>query len=90
MGEISTTGPGNSFCNALAPTLKISGHPETASRLPEQIDFDGSAVLAGIESLDQAADRLFDLLLDVASGSATWGEVLDETDEVLVRLGPSY
>ena len=85
-----TTGPGNSFCNALAPTLKISGHPETSSRLPEQIDFDGSAVLAGIESLDQAADRLFGLLLDVASGSATWGEVLDETDEVLVRLGPSF
>jgi len=85
-----TTGPGNSFCNALAPTLKISGHPETSSRLPEQIDFDASAVLAGIESLDHAADRLFGLLLDVASGSATWGEVLDETDEVLVRLGPSY
>ena len=85
-----TTGPGNSFCNALAPTLKISGHPETSSRLPEQIDFDASAVLAGIEFLDQAADRLFGLLLDVASGSATWGEVLDETDEVLVRLGPSF
>lgn len=85
-----TTGPGNSFCNAIAPTLKLSGHPETARRLPEQIDFDASAVLAGAESLDEAADRLYALLLDVASGSATWGEILDETDEVPVRLGQSF
>ena len=85
-----TTGPGNSFVNAMAPTLKISGHSETPSRLPEQIDFDASAVLAGRETLDEAADRLLALLLDVASGSATWGEVLDEGDEVMARLGQSF
>jgi altronate dehydratase large subunit len=85
-----TTGPGNSFVNAIAPTLKISGHSETPSRLPEQIDFDASAVLAGRETLDEAADRLLALLLDVASGSATWGEVLDEGDEVMARLGQSF
>lgn len=85
-----TTGPGNSFVNAIAPTLKVSGHAETPSRLPEQIDFDAGAVLAGRESLDEAADRLFALLLDVASGSATWGEVLDEGDEVMARLGQSF
>jgi altronate dehydratase large subunit len=85
-----TTGPGNSFCNALAPTLKISAHPDTAARLPEQIDFDGSPVLAGQEPIDAAADRLLDLVLDVASGGATWGEVLEESDEVLARLGPSF
>ena len=85
-----TTGPGNSFCNALAPTLKISAHPDTAARLPEQIDFDASPVLAGQEPIDAAADRLLDLVLDVASGGATWGEVLEESDEVLARLGPSF
>jgi altronate dehydratase large subunit len=85
-----TTGPGNSFVNTVAPTLKISGHAETPSRLPEQIDFDASAVLAGRETLDQAADRLLALLLDVASGSATWGEVLGEGDEVMSRLGQSF
>jgi len=44
----------------------------------------------GRETVDEAADRLFALLLDVASGSATWGEILDESDEVFVRLGPSF
>jgi altronate dehydratase large subunit len=87
---IFTTGPGNSFCNALAPTLKISAHPETAARLPEQVDFDASLVLSGEERIEAAAERLLDLLLDVASGGATWGEVLEESDEVLARFGPSF
>lgn len=85
-----TTGPGNSFCNRLAPTIKISGHPETAKRLGEQIDFDGSSVLNGNEAMESAGERLWELVLDVASGSATWGEVLDESDEVFVRLGQSF
>jgi altronate dehydratase large subunit len=85
-----TTGPGNSFCNRLAPTIKISGHPNATKRLAEQIDFDGSNVLEGREPLEAAGERLWNLVVDVASGSATWGEILDETDEVFVRLGPSF
>jgi len=85
-----TTGPGNSFCNALAPTLKISAHPETVRRLREQIDFDASAVLLGTERLEHAAARAFELLLDTASGSASWGEVLGETAEVFTRIGGSH
>lgn len=84
-----TTGAGNSFCNALAPTIKISGHPKAAAALAHQVDFDASAAFAGAEDLDAAAERLFRLVLEAASGTLTWGEVLDETDETFVRLGPS-
>jgi altronate dehydratase large subunit len=84
-----TTGAGNSFCNLLAPTIKISGHPQAAAALGHQIDFDASAAFAGREDLDAAAERLFRLVLEVTSGTLTWGEVLDETDETFVRLGPS-
>ena len=85
-----TTGPGNSFCNRIAPTIKISAHPETARRIPEQIDFDASAVFLGREPLQEAARRLLHLVAEVASGSPTWGEILDESDEVPVRLGASF
>jgi altronate dehydratase large subunit len=85
-----TTGPGNSYSSALAPTIKVSAHPDTAARLPEQIDFDAGAVLAGRETLHDAARRLMALVVEVASGAPTWGEVLDETDEVPIRLGPSF
>jgi hypothetical protein len=32
---------------------------------------------------------LQELLLDVASGTLTWGEVLDEGDDVVSRWGPA-
>jgi altronate dehydratase large subunit len=84
-----TTGAGNSYCSAIAPTLKISARPETIANLTAQIDFDASAVFTGREDLDIAADRLFALLLDVCSGTRTWGELVGETNESVVRLGGS-
>jgi altronate dehydratase large subunit len=84
-----TTGPGNSYCSALAPTIKVSAHPMTPARLPEQIDFDGGAILAGTRSAEATAAALHAHMLAVASGTATWGEVLGEGDEVFYRTGPS-
>jgi len=84
-----TTGAGNSYCSAVAPTIKISARPDTVTRLPTQIDFDASAVFAGREDIDAAADRLFTLLLEVCTGSRTWGEVLGEGAESVIRVGGS-
>ena len=84
-----TTGVGNSFVSGIAPTIKISANPVAAQRLREQLDFDASDVFERRRSLADATDRLRTLLLDVASGSLTWGEVLDEGDDVVSRLGPA-
>jgi altronate dehydratase large subunit len=84
-----TTGAGNSYCSALAPTIKISARPDTVVRLSTQIDFDANAVFAGSEDGDAAADRLFALLLQVCSGLKTWGEVLREGAESVARIGGS-
>lgn len=67
-----TAGPGNSFCGLIAPTVKVTANPDAARRLAEQIDFDASPVFRAEETPDQAADRLFAELLDIASGSLTW------------------
>ncbi len=84
-----TTGVGNSFASHLCPTVKLSANPVATARLGQQLDFDASAVLAGREPLDAAADRLFATVLEVASGTLTWGEVLDEGEEVVSRFGPA-
>lgn len=84
-----TTGPGNSFCNLLAPTVKVSANPEATGRLAEQIDFDASAIFAGVESVDQAADRLFERIVEFASGTLTWGEAAGEGAECFARFGGS-
>jgi altronate dehydratase large subunit len=84
-----TTGAGNGFCNAVAPTIKITGRPDTARRLTDQIDFDASPVFEGREDIESAGARLFDTMLDIASGTATWGEIHGEGAEAFARLGGS-
>ena len=84
-----TTGVGNSFVSGLAPTIKISANPVAAKRLGEQLDFDASGVFELRDALADATSRLMDVLLDVASGTLTWGEVLDEGEDVVSRLGPA-
>ena len=82
-----STGVGNSYVSLLAPTLKISANPRAARTLIQQLDFDASAVFEGRMSASNAADQLMHRLVDVASGTLTWGEVLGEGDEVVARLG---
>jgi altronate dehydratase large subunit len=86
---VFTTGPGNSYASALAPTIKVSANPRAAGHLAEQLDLDASAVLLGRESQASAADRLSRLILDIASGTLTLGEIVGEGDEAVTRLGPS-
>ncbi|MEO1016569.1 MAG: UxaA family hydrolase [Pseudomonadota bacterium] len=85
-----TTGVGNAYGSALAPTLKISGNPETAARLGHQLDFDASTAFRGERSLEALAEALETTMLDIASGSLAWSEALGETNEAFTRLGPSF
>ncbi len=81
-----STGVGNSYVSTLAPTIKISANPQATATLAEQHDFDASAVFLGTQSLGDAADALLKTIVDVASGTLTWGEILDEGDEVVSRM----
>jgi len=82
-----STGVGNSYVSTLAPTVKLSANPVAAQRLCEQLDFDASAVFRGEHSIDAAARELLERIVDIASGTLTWGEVLGEGDEVVSRIG---
>jgi altronate dehydratase large subunit len=86
---VFTTGAGNSYCSALAPTLKMSANPDACARLREQIDFAATGVLDGSMTFDDAAARALDALLGVASGTLTYGEIVGEGAEVVSRLAPS-
>jgi len=51
-----------------APTLKISTNSALAAKKPRWIDFDAGLIADGTQSLDTLAARLFDTVLDIASG----------------------
>ena len=82
-----STGVGNSYVSTLAPTVKLSANPVAAQRLCEQLDFDASAVFRGEHSIDATSRELLERIVDIASGTLTWGEVLGEGDEVVSRIG---
>jgi altronate dehydratase large subunit len=84
-----TTGAGNSYCSLVAPTLKMSANPETCARLTEQIDLAAASVILGAATLESLAVDAIDRLLDIASGTLTFGEIVGEGSEVVSRLGPS-
>ena len=50
------------------PTIKVSSNSDIARRKPHWIDFNAGALLDGTATMDQLADDLFALVLDVASG----------------------
>ena len=84
-----TTGAGNSYCSLVAPTLKVSANPAACARLPEQIDIVADHALRGDIAPDALVAQALERLLDVASGTLTFGEIVGEGDEVVSRLGPS-
>lgn len=84
-----TTGVGNSYCSAVAPTLKLSANPATCAALGQQLDFNASDAFRGRIGLDRAGAGLMERMVEIASGRATWGEVLKEGDEVLSRFAPA-
>ncbi|MDR3164631.1 MAG: altronate dehydratase family protein [Synergistaceae bacterium] len=67
-----TTGRGTPF-GSVVPTIKISTNSGLARRHPDWIDFDAGALLNG-ESWNEAAERLTDCVLRVASGERTKNE----------------
>jgi altronate dehydratase large subunit len=84
-----TTGQGNPYGSALAPTIKVSANPDTTSRLAEQIDFDASSVVTGQSTSEDLVPALSALLMEVASGAFTWSEAAGETAESISRLEAS-
>lgn len=84
-----TTGHGNPYGSALAPTLKMSANPETVRRLPRQIDFDASPAFTGARTRCELVPELAARLLQICEGAPTWAETTKECDEVISRLGPS-
>ncbi|CAN5262054.1 altronate dehydratase family protein [soil metagenome] len=69
-----------------APTLKIASNSELATRKPRWIDFDAGVVLDG-QTMDEAADALFELVIDTASGKTTRSEDNGEREIAIWKEG---
>ena len=69
-----TTGRGTPF-GAPAPTMKLSTNTPLATKKACWIDFNAGVVADGSRTLDEAAEDLMAMVLDVASGAQTKAEL---------------
>lgn len=83
-----STGQMNVMGNLLAPTVKVTGNPRTATRLADNVDVDVSSMLEG-ETLALAGDRLLAFALEVADGRMTRSEMLGDVDIAISRIEPT-
>jgi altronate hydrolase len=78
-----TTGLGTPTGNPIAPVVKVSSNSALARRMPDIIDFDAGGVISGEESIEQAAERLLEYLISVASGGTEVAAVRLEQDDFI-------
>ena len=80
---VFTTGRGTPTASPIVPTVKLASTTAMADRLASMIDLDAGAILDGIETIDHAGDRLFELVVGVAGGEPTRAEQLAQRDFAL-------
>ncbi|HSC26796.1 MAG TPA: UxaA family hydrolase [Vicinamibacterales bacterium] len=86
---VFTTGLGTPTGNPVAPVIKITGNARTARKMADNIDLDVSGVMDETCTLDDAAARLFDEVLAVASGRQTVAEKLGHREFAIHRRNPT-
>jgi altronate dehydratase large subunit len=66
----------------LVPVVKVCGIAGTCRHMASEIDFDASGILEGTQTVNEAGDALFDLMIRVASGRMTKSEEIGYTNPV--------
>jgi altronate hydrolase len=72
-----TTGRGSMFGCKPSPSIKIATNSAMFQRLQDDMDINCGTILDGEESVEQAGQRIFEMILRVASGERTKSEQSD-------------
>ena len=80
------TGQGNVIGNPILPVIKICANPRTVRTMSEHIDVDTSALLQRGITMDQAGDKLLEMMFRTANGRLTAAEALGHREFVMTRL----
>ena len=87
---IFTTGRGTPVGSPASITLKVTATQKTAERMPENIDLSAASVVDGTESLEVAARRLVQAVVDAANGKPTCSETLRHWEVGIPIRGVTY
>ena len=82
------TGCGGTFGHAIVPFIKVTGNPDTYQRMSHDIDINAGTILTGEESMESVGKRIFNEVIEVASGGLTLGEKLGYDNFSVFRQDP--
>lgn len=85
---IFITGCGGTFGHAIVPFIKVTGNPETYQRMSGDMDINAGTILTGEESMESVGKRIFNEVIEVASGKLTQGERLGYDNFSVFRQDP--
>ncbi|MDH4109914.1 MAG: UxaA family hydrolase [Gammaproteobacteria bacterium] len=80
------TGQGNIIGNPILPVIKITANPRTMRTMSEHIDVDVTGILSRELTLDQAGDKLIDMVIKTSNGRMTAAEALGHREFVMTKL----
>ena len=80
------TGQGNVIGNPILPVIKLCANPRTVRTMNEHIDLDVTGLLQREITMDQAGDKLLEMMFRTANGRLTAAEALGHREFVLTRL----
>ena len=80
------TGQGNVIGNPILPVIKLCANPRTVRTMSEHIDVDVTGLLQRELTMDQAGDKLLEVMFRTTNGRLTAAEALGHREFVLTRL----
>ena len=82
------TGCGGTFGHAIVPMIKVTGNSETYRRMKDDMDINAGTIIEGQEPIEAVGQRIFNEIIEVASGKLSRGEVLGYNNFSVYRRDP--
>jgi altronate dehydratase large subunit len=86
---VFTTGRGSPLGAAIAPVIKVATNSQMYRRMQDDMDLNAGEILDGAVTLSEMGEKIFQEILDVASGKHTRTEYLDHNEFAVHSIGPA-
>jgi len=85
-----TTGRGTPTGCPIAPVIKITGNPGTFALMEENIDINAGTIIQGMQSIEEAGERIWEEMIEVINGKLTKAEALRHSEFGIYKLTSTF
>ncbi|SJZ91298.1 UxaA family hydrolase [Selenihalanaerobacter shriftii] len=87
---IFTTGRGTPTGSPLAPVIKVTGNSSTFNNMIDNIDVNAGKIIDEGLTIDDLAEEIFDLMVEVCNGKKTKAELLGHQEFGIHKIAPTF